>query len=140
MRNIQCFQRNFLIPYRAGVQDRNCTCRCRIPTATIAHSKDAWRTRSNLLSATEHITDIKRRIRGTKEIIRSMRRSLPFKKIPKLMMIHAIISIWNLLNYFSTKAWVSTAISPKKYSECRKIGLWKASLIVVREVLSGEWK
>ena len=46
--------------------------------------------RVNLESASEHVTDIYRRILSSKEMIRSIRHSLPFNKVPKLFFIHLV--------------------------------------------------
>ena len=55
-------------------------------------------TRVNLLSANEHIPDIKRRLQLVKKRSRATRNSLPFSRIPKLMTINEIINIGKMLN------------------------------------------
>ena len=67
----------------------------------------------NLASANEHVPDIERRIRVVKERVRSIRHSLPFKKIPQLMVICLVIHVIRQLNYFPTKAGVSENLSPR---------------------------
>ena len=59
--------------------------------------------RVNLMIDNENVPDIKRRIRVVNEVIRSMRHSLPFNITQKLMTIHVILNIENMLNYFTTK-------------------------------------
>ena len=69
--------------------------------------------RVNLTSASEHVPDIKQRIWVVKERSRATRHSLPLNRIQKLMTIHAIINIGRMLNYFPTKAGVSTTMIPR---------------------------
>jgi hypothetical protein len=66
-----------------------------------------------LASANEHVPEIKRRIRVVKERCRVTQHSLPFERIPKLMMIHIVLNVVKLLNLFSTKGGVSGNLSPK---------------------------
>ena len=68
--------------------------------------------RVNLMSANEHVPNIEWRIWVIKERSRDMIHSLPFNMIPKFMTIHVIINIGKMLNYFPTKAGVSTTIIP----------------------------
>jgi hypothetical protein len=44
----------------------------------------------NLASSNEHVPEIERRIRVVKERCRATRHSLPFERIPKLLMIHIV--------------------------------------------------
>jgi hypothetical protein len=70
----------------------------------------------NLASANEHVPEIERIIRIVKERCRSTRHSLPFETIPKLMTIHIVLNVLNvvkLLNFFPTKGGVSDTLSPK---------------------------
>ena len=69
--------------------------------------------RVNLASANEHVPEIERRIRVVKERCRATRHSLPFNRIPKLMMIHIIFHSVKLLNHFPAKGGISDTISPK---------------------------
>jgi hypothetical protein len=48
-----------------------------------------------------------------KERCRAIRHSLPFERIPKLMTIHIVLNVVNLLNFFPTKGGVSDTLSPK---------------------------
>jgi hypothetical protein len=61
----------------------------------------------NLASANEHVPEIERRIRVVKECFRVTRHSLPFERIPKIMMIHIVLNVVKLLNFFTTKSGVS---------------------------------
>jgi len=67
----------------------------------------------NLTSANEHVHDIERRIRVVKERTRAVRHSLPYRKIPILLMIHMVLKCVKMLNYFPPKGGVSDVISPK---------------------------
>ena len=67
----------------------------------------------NLTSADEHVPDIERRIRVVKERTRAMRHSLPYRRIPVLLMIHMVLNCVKLLNYSPPKGGVSAIISPK---------------------------
>ena len=63
--------------------------------------------RVNLTSAYKHVPEIERRICVVKEISRIFHHIFPFNRIPKLMSIHAILNIANMLNYFLTKQGIS---------------------------------
>ena len=69
--------------------------------------------RVNLASAKEHVPEIERRIRVVKERCRATRHSLPFQRIPKLMMVHIVCNAVKLLNFFPTKGGVSDILSPR---------------------------
>jgi hypothetical protein len=57
----------------------------------------------NLASANENLPEIERRIRVVKERCRATRHILPFETIPKLMMIHIVLNVVKLLNFFSNQ-------------------------------------
>jgi hypothetical protein len=67
----------------------------------------------NLDSANEHEPEIDRRIQVVKERCRATRHSLPFERIPKIMTIHIVLNVVNLLNLFLTKGVVSETLTPK---------------------------
>jgi hypothetical protein len=67
----------------------------------------------NLASANEHVPEIERKIRVVKERCRATRHSLPYERIPKLMMIHIVLNVVKLLNFFPTKVGVSDTLSHK---------------------------
>jgi hypothetical protein len=48
-----------------------------------------------------------------KERTRATRHSLPFTRVPKLLMIHIVFHAVKLLNHFPTKGGISATISPK---------------------------
>ena len=61
----------------------------------------------------EHVPAIERRIRMAKERIRGVRSLLPFDRMPKLMVIHLVLHIGQMLTYFPTKGGISQEISPR---------------------------
>ena len=69
-------------------------------------------TRVNLTSANKHVSEIERCIRVVKEISRAFHHSIPFSWIPKLITIHAILNIANILNCFPKKKGISLELSP----------------------------
>jgi hypothetical protein len=69
--------------------------------------------RVNLASANEHVPEIERRIRVVKEWCRATRHSLPFNRIPALLVIYIVFNAVRLLNHFPTKGGISDTISPK---------------------------
>jgi hypothetical protein len=71
------------------------------------------RPRVNLTSTSEHVPEIERRIRVVKERSRSLRHSLPFNRIPRLITIHIVFTAVKLLNQFPPKGGISDTVSPK---------------------------
>jgi hypothetical protein len=67
----------------------------------------------NLASPDEHVPEIERRIRVVKEWSRAARHSLPFQRIPKLLMIHIVLNAVKMFNFFPTKGGISDTLSPK---------------------------
>ena len=69
--------------------------------------------RVNLTSADEHVPEIERHNRVVKERSRSFCHSLLFNRIPKLMIIHAILNIAKMLNYFPKKQGIYSELIPR---------------------------
>jgi hypothetical protein len=67
----------------------------------------------NLASPDEHVPEIKQLIRVVKEWSRAARHSLPFQRIPKLLMIQIVLTAVKMLNFFPTKGGISNTLSPK---------------------------
>ena len=67
----------------------------------------------NLTSANEHVPEAERRIWVVKERVRSIRHSLPFTRVPPLMVINMVLQSAKLLNHFPAKGGISDTISPK---------------------------
>ena len=59
--------------------------------------------RVNLASFSEHVSEIERQIRVSKEIIRSIRHSLPFNKVLNIFLIHLVFQAIKFLNHFTVK-------------------------------------
>ena len=59
--------------------------------------------RINIKSENEHVLDTEGLIIFVREITRSIRHSLPFNKIPKLLTIYIFFTVVVILNYFPVK-------------------------------------
>jgi hypothetical protein len=79
----------------------------------------------NLVSANEHVPQIERRIRLVKERWQATRHSLPFETVPKLVMIHIVLNVVKLLNFFPTKGSVSDTLSPNTIMLVETLGFKK---------------
>jgi hypothetical protein len=84
--------------------------------------------RLNLTSANEHEPFIERRIRVVKERVRSIRHSLPFQTIPKVILTHMVFYAVKLLNYFPVKGGVSEVYGPKAIMSGEVLDFKKFSL------------
>jgi hypothetical protein len=58
----------------------------------------------NLVSANEHVPEIKRRTWVVKEQCRATQHSLPFERIPKLMTIQIVLNVVKLMIFFQPRA------------------------------------
>lgn len=67
----------------------------------------------NTTSANEHVPGIERMIRVIKERARSIRCTLPFKKIPKRMLIKMLLFCVFWLNHMPNKNGISNSLSPR---------------------------
>jgi hypothetical protein len=67
----------------------------------------------NLAAANEHVPEIERRVRVVKERSRATRHSLPFSRLPKLLIIYIVFTSVKLLNFFPPKGGISETLSPK---------------------------
>ena len=67
-------------------------------------------------SRNKHVPEIKRHIRVLKELCLDTRHVLLFEQIPKILMIHILLNVVKMLNYFPTKGCISNMCSPKKNS------------------------
>jgi len=61
----------------------------------------------NTTAAKEHVPEIERRIRVTKECRRALFNTLPFKKMPQLILIELIYHVVLWLNAFPSKLGIS---------------------------------
>ena len=67
----------------------------------------------NLASMNEHVPEIEQCIRVIKEHARATHHSMPFSRIPKLLVIHIVLKSIKLLNFFPSKGGLSDTLSPK---------------------------
>jgi hypothetical protein len=82
----------------------------------------------NLTSANELQPFIERHICVVKERVWSIRHSVPFQTIPKIIMTHMVFYAVKLLNYFPAKGGVSKIYSPKTIMSGKIINFKKFSL------------
>jgi hypothetical protein len=84
--------------------------------------------RLNLTSANEHEPFIERRICVVKERVRSIRHSLPFTKLPRIILTHMVFYAVKLLNYFPVKGGISETYGPKAIMSGEALNFKKISL------------
>ncbi len=68
----------------------------------------------NTMAAKEHVPEVERKIRSIKERGRGILNILPFKKMPRLMLIELVYHVVLWLNAFPTKSGVSETLSPRE--------------------------
>ena len=68
----------------------------------------------NNTAAKEHIPEVERRIRLIKEHRRGILNTLPFKKMPQVILIKLIYHVVLWLNAYPTKSGVSDTLSPRE--------------------------
>jgi hypothetical protein len=69
--------------------------------------------RLNVSAANEHQPDVERKIRVLKERVRALRASLPYTKLPPVMLVHMILHVTKMLNNFPTKSGFAIGYSPR---------------------------
>ncbi len=79
----------------------------------------------NATAANEHVPEIERRIRLIKEQARGVLNTLPYKKMPQLMLVELIYHVVLWLNAFPMKSGVSTTLSPREIVYRRKLNFKK---------------
>jgi hypothetical protein len=67
----------------------------------------------NVVSAGEHVPEIERYIRTVKETVRCIYNSLPFKRMPPLLILEMVKSSVQCLNNFPPHAGVFETMSPR---------------------------
>ena len=77
--------------------------------------------RVNLASANEHVPEPERKIRVIKERARSVRHSLPFERVAKVLTIAIVLHVTKMLNFFPPKGGISDSISPKTIMSGEKL-------------------
>jgi hypothetical protein len=79
----------------------------------------------NTTAAKEHVPEVKRRIRLIKERGRGILNTLPFKKMPQIMLIELIYHVVLWLNAFLTKSGVSETLLPREIVMRHKLNFTK---------------
>jgi hypothetical protein len=69
---------------------------------------------TNSTAAREHVMEIERRIRTMKERGRGIKNVLPYKALPKLMLIEMVYFVVMWLNAFPSKSGISEDLSPRE--------------------------
>jgi hypothetical protein len=68
----------------------------------------------NTTAAKEHVPKIKRRIRVIKEQGRALLNTLPYKKMPQLILIELLYHVVLWVNAFPSKSGISETLSPRE--------------------------
>ncbi len=68
----------------------------------------------NTTAAKEHVPEVERKIRLIKEWGRGILNTLPFKQMPRLMLIELVYQVVLWLNAFPAKSGVSETLSPRE--------------------------
>jgi hypothetical protein len=79
----------------------------------------------NTTAAKEHAPEVERRIRLIKERGRGILNTLPFKKMPPIMLIELIYHVVPWLNTFPTTSGVSETLLPRKIVMQHKLDFTK---------------
>ena len=79
----------------------------------------------NTTATKEHVPEVERKIRLIKERGRGILNTLPFKKMPRLMLIELVYHVVLWLNAFLAKSGVSKTLSPRKIVYRHKLDLAK---------------
>jgi hypothetical protein len=79
----------------------------------------------NTTAAKEHVPEVKQRIRLIKERGRGILNTLPFKKMPQIMLIELIYHVVLWLNAFPTKSGVSETLLPREIIMQHKLNFTK---------------
>jgi hypothetical protein len=79
----------------------------------------------NTTAAKEHVPEVERRIRLIKERGRGILNTLPFKKMPQVILIELIYHVVLWINAYPSKSGVSTTLSPKEIVLRQKLNFKK---------------
>ena len=66
----------------------------------------------NVVAADSHVGEVERSIRTVKERLRACVHGLPFKRLPKLLLVHMVSHVIHCLNLFPASHGVSDTLSP----------------------------
>jgi hypothetical protein len=73
----------------------------------------AWHPTLNTTAANEHVSEIERHIRTIKDSTRSTYRMLPFRHLPRIVLIHLIKNAVFWLNALPTNDGITRTYSPR---------------------------
>jgi hypothetical protein len=79
----------------------------------------------NTTAAKEHVPEVERKIRLIKERGRGIPNTLPFKRMPRLMLIELVYHVILWLNAFPEKSRVSDTLSPREIVYRHKLDFTK---------------
>ncbi len=79
----------------------------------------------NTTAAKEHVPEVERKIRLIKERGRDILNTLPFKRMPRLMLIKLVYHVVLWLNAFPAKSGVSDTLSPREIVYRQKLDFAK---------------
>ncbi len=89
----------------------------------------------NTTVAKEHVPEVEHKIRLIKEWGRGIINALPFKKMPRLMLIEPVYHVVLRLNTFPAKSGLSETLSPRKIVYPHKLDFCKALQVTMQDVL-----
>ena len=75
----------------------------------------------NTTAANEHVAEIERRIRVVKERARAIINTLPYKRLPKRMVVELMYFVTMWLNAFPVKNGISEKYSPREFLQRRRL-------------------
>ena len=81
--------------------------------------------RVNLTNKNEHVPQIERRIKVVKERVRAAKHGMPFSHLPKLLVIHTVLTAIRMLTFFPTKGGISEVWSPMMLLHGRRLNFKK---------------
>ena len=79
-----------------------------------ALQEDGWSFKTNLASAQEHVPEAERNNRVLKERIRATYHGVPYKALPRAVLVYLVMEAAAKLNYFPAKGGCSNYFSPRE--------------------------
>ena len=83
-----------------------------LPLQAMIYKNIPGRPRINITSANENVPDIECQIRVVQEKTRSVRHSLTFNKIPNILTIYIVFTVFRMINYLPIKGGVYLILRP----------------------------
>ena len=75
----------------------------------------------NICAPDEHVPEVERVIRTVKERVRSLISTLPFKSLPEIVLVHAVLFSILWLNFFPPQGGIHKTLSPEAIVKGRKV-------------------